>query len=130
MISTRFTALIIASMVASAAMTSATSEASLAGNLTSIPNRDIFSIYGCQGRGLTGECDNMIFTHNYCMSVPARQVNNMDSVRIPPNVVCNFFDTGDHSCIEATAVAYTTVIGPGTFDLTQLVAIVTMDSIA
>ncbi|KAJ7608297.1 hypothetical protein DFH06DRAFT_1346979 [Mycena polygramma] len=119
MLSTRFIALVAASLAVSAAV-AAPKAAAATVNSTSIANPDVEagSIYGCQTHDFKGACDTVDFVNGACTNLPTRQVNNMDSVSITNNWICTFYDTSS-GCDEATATATTTLIAPGSFDLNK-----------
>jgi hypothetical protein len=60
--------------------------------LPSVQDADGDYLYMCQTRGFQHGCDYVGFLANACTAVPPRQVNNMDSVRIPSGWICVFYE--------------------------------------
>ncbi|KAJ6474415.1 hypothetical protein C8R47DRAFT_1076314 [Mycena vitilis] len=111
MLSTRFIALVLASIAASA------SAAVLEASATIVPSPDLEAgtLTGCQTHDV---CDDIPFTENDCTNLPTRQVNKLKSVVVPLGWICTLFD-GSAGCDEAGSVATTTLVAPGSANLVK-----------
>ncbi|KAJ7836196.1 hypothetical protein B0H13DRAFT_1913246 [Mycena leptocephala] len=91
----------------------AANTASVPDNATSVsaPDADGDYLYMCQTRGFQHGCDYVGFLANACTAVPPRQVNNMDSVRIPSGWICVFYEC------DPKRDLHTTILAPGTDDM-------------
>ncbi|KAJ7758641.1 hypothetical protein B0H16DRAFT_1720731 [Mycena metata] len=103
MLSTRFIALVVASIAAMAIAT---------------PDTDGGIIKACQGPNWTGQCDTVGFTADVCFRLPDRQVNNLDSVEIPGGWICTFYRQvpGGFDCDDGQPQS-ATILAPGSSNL-------------
>ncbi|KAJ7649467.1 hypothetical protein DFH06DRAFT_1331829 [Mycena polygramma] len=119
MLSTRFVALVVASIAASASAAALEASAPIV-HSTSIasPELEAGSLKGCQTHDYKDACDDIAFTENGCTNLPSRQLNNLDSVVVPLGWICTFYD-GSSGCDEAASVATTTLTAPGSTNLVK-----------
>ncbi|KAJ7775498.1 hypothetical protein B0H16DRAFT_1879879 [Mycena metata] len=106
MLSTRFLALIVASI------------ATLAVATPDIAARQVATgiIMACQDANFGAMCNNITFVENSCTQLPASQVNQVDSVQVPPGWACTFYDLKSSTTCNPSD-PHTTLLPPGSSNL-------------
>ncbi|KAK7017776.1 hypothetical protein R3P38DRAFT_3201400 [Favolaschia claudopus] len=110
MFSTRFIALLVASM---ATLSLATPTAAV----RPTPDIDGDTIFACVNLDFTGNCDTVAFLDGLCVQMPGRQVNQMSSVQVPAGWVCTFYDAKSSTPCDPSSGSSTVLLAPGSSNM-------------